>query len=236
MMSRQTSSPIKSASVSGPMGCAIPSLKTSSTASGVATPSITAYMASLRSGISTRFETNPGASFTSTGVLSSVMARVRTRSNVACDVASPRITSTSFITGTGLKKCIPMTCPGRLVSAPSFVIEMDDVFEAGAIQRRRDAPQGGRLLLDGDLFLRPFPRQVLADHVERAVEKPLLHVVQQHLVSAARKDVGDAVTHRARAHHTDPLDLHGLGTPARCLGICGEPKSVADCSGGSAGP
>ena len=51
------------------MGCAMPSLNTSSTASAVATPSITAYMASFSRGISTRFETNPGASFTSTGVL-----------------------------------------------------------------------------------------------------------------------------------------------------------------------
>ncbi len=74
MMSRQTSSPMKSASVSGPIGCAIPSLKTSSTACGVATPSITANMASLSSGISTRLETNPGASFTSTGVFSSFSA------------------------------------------------------------------------------------------------------------------------------------------------------------------
>src|SRR2546422_29969 len=35
MMSRQTSSPMKSARVSGPIGCAIPSLKTSSTAEAV---------------------------------------------------------------------------------------------------------------------------------------------------------------------------------------------------------
>jgi len=45
-----------------------------STASGVATPSITAYMASLSSGISTRFDTKPGASLTSTGFLSSFSA------------------------------------------------------------------------------------------------------------------------------------------------------------------
>src|ERR1700734_1514484 len=38
-----------------------------SAASGVATPSITAYAASLIMGISTRLETNPGASFTPTG-------------------------------------------------------------------------------------------------------------------------------------------------------------------------
>ena len=42
----------------------------------------------------------------------------------------PRMTSTSFITGTGFMKCMPMTLSGRLVAAPSFVIEIDEVFEA----------------------------------------------------------------------------------------------------------
>ena len=114
----------------------MPSLKTSSTASAVATPSITAYMASFSNGISTRFETNPGASFTSTGVFSSFTASSRTLSNVSCEVASPRITSTSFITGTGLKKCIPITFSGRLVSAPSLVMEIDEVFEASMTSGR----------------------------------------------------------------------------------------------------
>ena len=40
------------------------------------------------------------------------------------------MTSTSFITGTGLKKCIPITLSGRLVSAASLVMEIDEVFEA----------------------------------------------------------------------------------------------------------
>lgn len=42
----------------------------------------------------------------------------------------PLIISTSFITGTGLKKCIPITCWGRLVTAAIFVIEIDEVFDA----------------------------------------------------------------------------------------------------------
>ena len=129
-MSRQTSSPMKSARASGPMGCAMPSLNTSSTDSTVATPSITAYMASFNSGMSTRLETNPGASLTSTGILSSFNARSRTVSKVSCSVASPRITSTSFITGTGLKKCIPIIFAGRFVTAASRVIEIDEVFDA----------------------------------------------------------------------------------------------------------
>ena len=42
----------------------------------------------------------------------------------------PRITSTSFITGTGFMKCMPMTFSGRRVCAPNSVIEIDDVFDA----------------------------------------------------------------------------------------------------------
>ena len=40
------------------------------------------------------------------------------------------MTSTSFMTGTGLKKCMPMTCSGRWVWAASLVMEMDEVLEA----------------------------------------------------------------------------------------------------------
>ena len=58
---------MKSASVSGPIGCAIPNFITVSTASGVATPSWTQKTASLIIGMRTRFETNPAASLTSTG-------------------------------------------------------------------------------------------------------------------------------------------------------------------------
>ena len=49
---------------------------------------------------------------------------------VASLVARPRTISTSAITGTGLKKCMPMTCAGRRVCAASLVMEMDEVLEA----------------------------------------------------------------------------------------------------------
>ena len=42
----------------------------------------------------------------------------------------PRMISTSFITGTGFMKCMPMNFSGRSVAAPSRVIEIDDVLEA----------------------------------------------------------------------------------------------------------
>ena len=45
------------------------------------------------------------------------------------DLSLPRTTSTSFITGTGLKKCMPMTLSGRDVASASRVIEIDDFTE-----------------------------------------------------------------------------------------------------------
>ncbi len=39
-------------------------------------------------------------------------------------------TSTSFSTGTGLKKWMPTTDSGRRVAMPSFMIGIDDVFDA----------------------------------------------------------------------------------------------------------
>ena len=59
-MARQTSRPMKSASVSGPIGWFIPSFITASIASGVPTPSITAKIASLIIGIRMRLAMKPG--------------------------------------------------------------------------------------------------------------------------------------------------------------------------------
>ncbi len=49
---------------------------------------------------------------------------------VSSDVAIPRMTSTSVMTGTGFMKCIPITLSGRFVTAAILVIEIEDVFEA----------------------------------------------------------------------------------------------------------
>ena len=49
---------------------------------------------------------------------------------VASEVLYPGITSTSFITGAGLKKCIPTTLSGLFVTDAISVIERDEVFVA----------------------------------------------------------------------------------------------------------
>ncbi len=75
-------------------------------------------------------------SLTAAGVLSSARAGSTIAVAVSSEVSRPRITSTSSITGTGLKKCMPITRSGRPVAAPSAVIEIEEVFEA------RIAPSG----------------------------------------------------------------------------------------------
>ena len=59
---------------------------------------------------------NPGVSAATTGVLPSRRARRATASVTAGSVIGPAITSTSAISGTGLKKCIPTTRPGFAVA------------------------------------------------------------------------------------------------------------------------
>ena len=75
------------------------------------------------------------------------------RSCVSWLVASARITSTSFINGTGLKKCRPATLSGRFVPAPSSVMQSDDVFDAMMQFGPTTASTCGvGLLLDLDVF------------------------------------------------------------------------------------
>ena len=100
-------------------------------------------------GIRIRFETNPATSRASTGSLPTSRASATIVAAVSSDV-SARITSTSRITGTGLKKCMPTTRPGRPVAAASVAIGIELVFDA------RMAPSGKtlvgaaeQLLLDG---------------------------------------------------------------------------------------
>src|SRR5438876_9398349 len=81
-------------------------------------------------GIRIRFETKPGKSRTSAGCLPRSRASSTIAAAVSSEVCTARITSTSFSTGTGLKKCIPTTRSGRRVTAASDVIGIELVFEA----------------------------------------------------------------------------------------------------------
>ncbi len=85
-------------------------------------------MPSLIIGIRTRLTTKPAASFTSTGTLPISFAIAKIFSIVSGVVWRPAITSTSFMTGAGLKKCIPTT--GRSSPLDISVSEREEVLDA----------------------------------------------------------------------------------------------------------
>ena len=88
MIETHVSRPIRSASASGPSGCAKPSFAIVSIASASATPSISAYAASLTNGMRMRFETKPGKSFASAGVLPRSSASATIALAVSSDVCT----------------------------------------------------------------------------------------------------------------------------------------------------
>src|SRR5919106_1803874 len=73
---------------------------------------------------------NAVASLACTGTLPTERTNSVAAVAAASSVRMVRTTSTSFMSGTGLKKCMPITWPGRLVAAASAVTLHDDVLLA----------------------------------------------------------------------------------------------------------
>src|SRR5216110_696145 len=96
----------------------------------VATPCSTARIASSRYGTSSRLTMNPELSFAATASLPSDLAKPKVRRNASSDVVTVRTTSTSGISGTGLKKCSPTKRSPRFVAAAIAAMVRLDVFEA----------------------------------------------------------------------------------------------------------
>ena len=74
-----------------------------------------------------------------TSTLPSRAASASTSSTTAGSVTTVRTTSTSFITGAGLKKCMPMTLLGRPVTTDSSVTDRLEVLVARMVS-------GGQIL------------------------------------------------------------------------------------------
>ena len=74
---------------------------------------------------------NPAWSFACTHVLPSTsVPYARTNASVSSDVVTDGVSSSSAMTGGGLKKCIPITRSGRPDAMPSSTIGIDDVLLA----------------------------------------------------------------------------------------------------------
>src|SRR5437016_14301538 len=107
---------------------------------------------------------NAVESLVRTGVFPSVCTHSHAVFTVASEVRIVCTTSTSFMSGTGLKKCRPRTWPGRRVAAASAVTLHDEVLVAriacgGQIVSRR---------AEGS-FLSDWGRVVAESHTERAL-------------------------------------------------------------------
>ncbi len=77
---------------------------------------------------------NPARSPIVTSILPSCWASASTSSTTLGSVTTVRITSTSFMTGAGLKKCSPTTRPGLLVATEMSVTDSDDVLVARIVR------------------------------------------------------------------------------------------------------
>ena len=77
-----------------------------------------------------RLTMKPGVDFACTGVL----PQRRDSASIACaaeaSVSAPQTTSTSFISGTGLKKCMPTSRRGFAMPLASAVMLIDEVLDA----------------------------------------------------------------------------------------------------------
>ncbi len=76
---------------------------------------------------------NPARSPITTGALPSCSTSATTSVTTSGSVTTDRMTSTSFNTCVGLKKCMPTTLPGRPVCTPISVIDSDDVLDANTV-------------------------------------------------------------------------------------------------------
>jgi hypothetical protein len=89
-----------------------------------------------------RLAMKPGKSLASAGVLPNLSTASQVSLKVSSEVAIPRMTSTSFISGTGFMKCMPITLSGRPVWAAMRPMGMEEVLV------ERMAP-GGQIAVQG---------------------------------------------------------------------------------------
>ena len=82
------------------------------------------------------------------------------------------------------------------------------VCQLGAPERRLNAFQCRRFFLGSDLVLRNFALEILGNRLQRAIQKALLHITQHNLVSAAGKNMSDAIAHCSGAHHSHAFYIH----------------------------
>jgi hypothetical protein len=71
-----------------------------------------------------------------------------------------------------------------------------------------NAFERGRFVVRSDLAFGDFAVKVLGDGCQPAIKETLLHIAQNHVVSAAGKHVGNAIAHGSGSNHSDALKVH----------------------------
>ena len=93
------------------------------------------------------------------------------------------MTSTSFISGTGLKKCSPAKRSGRFVLAASSVMQSDEVFDRKIVWGGRALSSARRSPASTSMF------SVIASMIRSALCKPSNVVVPVRFASVAPRDL-----------------------------------------------
>ena len=145
--------PTRSSSSNGPMRKPAASFMTRSTSTGSQTPSLTMRSASGPYARPAWLTRKPGVSLHTTACLPMRRPMASSASTTAASVRNPAMTSTSFISGGGLKKCSPAMRSGCAARAATAVTGSDEVFVARMESRGNDAIQLGEgPLLDLDVL------------------------------------------------------------------------------------
>ena len=199
-----------------------------SISSAVAIPSCSAKIASLIIGHRMRLTAKPGLFFAVIGTFPTRLAKASALATVSSEVCRPRISSSSAITGTGLKKCMPMKRSGRSVAVASLVIEIDEVLVAIMPREFSDAAE---ILQDLQLQLlilgRRLDRKIaicqfgLVGRSEDATERHFTvgrgHLLLLDQALQARADGGKPALDRCvcdiRHHHLQAGRRTDLGNP-----------------------
>ena len=198
MIATQVSRPIRSASASGPSGCAKPELRDRVDRLGLGDAVVQRpdglvderHQDPVRD--EAREVVGDGRRLAELDAPAAVIA-----SAVSSEVSLPRTTSTSFSTGTGLKKCMPITRSGRAVAAAS-VRDRDRRGVRGehGLRRQRLVGAAEDVLLDGRVLDHRLDHQVGRDELVHRLD------AREHLVRVGPALLGQlrqALAHRRRA-------------------------------------
>ena len=218
-MATDVSSPTRSRTENGPIGKLHPPRMAVSMSSRLATPCSSSRTALFKYGNSRWLTMNPAWSFTSTGSLPHAVANALASRMVSSLAVSGRTISTSAIIGAGLKKWMPHTNSGRLVSIASS-IDRQRRRVRGEDRRRHDqaVQLAEEVLLGVEILDHALDHEVGAGEVAEVARRP--HA-RRDGVAVGRRQLSLArpvwpASAPARRGWRRPSPDGGSGAPRRC--------------------